>query len=134
MPSVTATLTEQFSDFRSNEIAYRLSVENKGQVPISIIDIAPRLPDGVKLIEARNPSLASASARQEALCKELTALLNAVLAKRRKDAQEVADSSRRSGTPFAQILSRISVRLASSIFPFSLSVSTGESDTDDLPE
>ena len=54
MPKITLTLTEQFSDLRSNEVAYKLTIENHGASAINLLTISPRIPEGVKLLRNEN--------------------------------------------------------------------------------
>lgn len=75
MPRVTFRLDEQFSDQRSNEIAYKFTVENQGVTPIAVHSITPRIPEGVDIVEVKDPSLEAVRAKHSRLCSELTQLL-----------------------------------------------------------
>jgi hypothetical protein len=75
MPRVVFSLAEQFSDLRSNQVAYNFRVENNGSAPISVTSLTPRIPEGVKLVEVRNPSQVVLRTRITGLCGELTELL-----------------------------------------------------------
>lgn len=76
MPRITMTLTEQLSDARSNEMAYRASIENAGTEPVHLLALAPRLPEGVELIEVKDFSAEMEKVRHQRLCRELTDLLD----------------------------------------------------------
>jgi hypothetical protein len=62
MPKVVFSLVEQFSDLRSNDLAYQFTVENQGTGAIDLLSIIPRIPDAVELVEAKDPSLKEAQA------------------------------------------------------------------------
>src|SRR5260370_20146402 len=76
MPKVLFSLVEQFSDLRSNELAYKFSVENQGTVAIDLLSIIPRIPDTVELVEAKDPSMKEAAGRRQELCLQLTRLFH----------------------------------------------------------
>ncbi|MER9530171.1 hypothetical protein NKI89_10235 [Mesorhizobium sp. M0309] len=76
MPKITVNLTEQLSDARSNEVAYRATVENTGVEPVHLLALTPRLPEGVELIEVKDFSAELDKVRHQRLCKELSSLLN----------------------------------------------------------
>jgi hypothetical protein len=63
------------SDARSDEVAYRLKVENLGVQRIRLIEINPRIPEGVDLVEVKDSSAEAAKTRHEKLCSELTQLV-----------------------------------------------------------
>jgi hypothetical protein len=75
MPKTYFSLEQQFSDLRSNEIAYILKIENQGAKAINLWSITPRISDKVELVEVQNPSISAARAQSDELCKQLTALL-----------------------------------------------------------
>lgn len=75
MSRVTINLEEQLSDSRSNELAYRLTIDNLGSNAISLSNVSPRIPDGVELVEVKDFSSQAAKLQHESLCKELTELL-----------------------------------------------------------
>ncbi len=75
MPKVLFSLQQQFSDLRSNEIAYEFKIENQGAGPINLLSIIPRIPDKVELIEVKSPSLSAAKEKHRELCEQLTELL-----------------------------------------------------------
>lgn len=79
MPKVVFGLEQQFSDFRSKDIAYKFTIENHGVVPINLVSITPRIPETVQLIEAKNPSLVASAAKCAELCSELTQALRDLL-------------------------------------------------------
>jgi len=76
MHKVDFNLEEQFSDLRSNEVAYKFTVQNKGAAPIELLSLNPRIPEEVKLLEIVNPSVVALKAKYESLCKELSSILN----------------------------------------------------------
>lgn len=78
-PDFSVELGEQLSDQRSNEVAYKLSLQNRGDQALHLLSISPFLPDSVKLSEAKSPSFAAVSARRDALTKELDTLLQTVM-------------------------------------------------------
>jgi len=75
MPKVIFSLLEQFSEMRSNEMAYRFMIENQGSTAIELISIIPRIPEGVEIVEVKDPSLMAVKAKHSKLCSELTELL-----------------------------------------------------------
>ena len=79
MPAVTFTLTEQFADQRSNEIAYRVVIQNDGQAAVELLNLVPRIPDQVELVEVRDPSLIAVKERHRAISSELEELLESQL-------------------------------------------------------
>jgi hypothetical protein len=72
MPKLNFTLTEQFSDPRSNEIAYRFEISNQGNLPVDVLSINQRIPDGVTLSEVRNPTFVQVQTKHSELCKQLS--------------------------------------------------------------
>lgn len=72
MPKLNFTLTEQFSDSRSNEIAYRFEINNQGNIPVDVLSINQRIPDGVTLSEVRNPTFVQVQTKHSELAKQLT--------------------------------------------------------------
>ncbi len=74
MPKVSITLEEQLSDTRSDEVAYRLKIENLGVNKIRLIDVHPRIPEGVDLVEVKDSSAQAIKTKHEKLCTELTQL------------------------------------------------------------
>ncbi|MFC1550980.1 hypothetical protein ACFL6P_00305 [Candidatus Latescibacterota bacterium] len=75
MPKVTFSLVEQFSDMRSNEMAYKFMIENQGSSAIELLSILPRIPEGVELVEVKDRSLVAVKEKHSKLCSELTELL-----------------------------------------------------------
>ncbi|CCV06718.1 hypothetical protein MESS2_350090 [Mesorhizobium metallidurans STM 2683] len=75
MPKIAVNLTEQLSDARSNEVAYRATVENSGVEPVHLLALTPRLPEGVELIEVKDFSAELDKVRHQRLCRELTSIL-----------------------------------------------------------
>src|SRR2546421_8329859 len=76
MPRTTMQLEEQLSDARSNEVAYRLKIENLGSSALNLLTLTPRIPEGVELIKVKDSSVEAAKVRHEAVCKALTELLS----------------------------------------------------------
>ncbi|RVC63981.1 hypothetical protein [Mesorhizobium sp.] len=70
------TLTEQLSDARSNEVAFRVNIENAGTEPVHLLALTPRLPEGVALIEVKDFSAELDKVRHERLCTDLTEILD----------------------------------------------------------
>ena len=75
MPKVRFSLDEQFSDQRSNEVAYKLTVENNGETTINLLSIVPRIPEEVQLLQVKDPSLTEIKTKYSELCAELTRLV-----------------------------------------------------------
>ena len=76
MPRVDFRLEEQFSDLRSNEVAYKFIIENLGSSAIELLAITPRIPEDVTLLEIRDPSSVALKAKHDELCKELNEILD----------------------------------------------------------
>lgn len=72
-------LEEQLSDLRSEQIAYKLTIENPGTCPIRLLSVEPKVPVGARLLEITDTSLAEASARKVELLEELNRLLRQFL-------------------------------------------------------
>jgi hypothetical protein len=68
-------LEEQLSDLRSDQVAYKLTIENSGDHAITLFSVEPRVPVGAKLLEITDTSLAEANARRAELLQELNRLL-----------------------------------------------------------
>ena len=79
MTSPVFKLEEQLSDLRSEQIAYKLTIENPGTTPIRLLSVEPRVPVGARLLEITDTSLAEASARKAELLQELNRLLSQFL-------------------------------------------------------
>jgi hypothetical protein len=79
MARVNFSLVEQSPDLRSNQVAYNFVVENQGPGTIYLTQLTPRIPEGVNQIEVRDPSQLPLKARYEALCDELTHLINNIV-------------------------------------------------------
>ncbi len=79
MAAPSCRLEEQLSDLRSDQIAYKLTIENQSAVPIRLLAVAPRIPVGARLLEITDTSLAEANARKAALLDELNHLLQQYL-------------------------------------------------------
>jgi hypothetical protein len=68
-------LEEQLSDQRSNQIAYKITLENSDTQPIRLQSVVPRVPVGARLLEVTDTSLAETNARKAELLEELNFLL-----------------------------------------------------------
>lgn len=75
MPRLGMHLEEQLSDTRSNEAAYRLKVENLGATSVDLLNLSPRIPEGVELIEVKDSSVEAAKVKHQEICSDLTELL-----------------------------------------------------------
>ena len=64
MTAPTCRLEEQLSDLRSDQIAYKLTIENQSPETIRLLAVAPRIPVGARLLEITDTSLAEANARK----------------------------------------------------------------------
>lgn len=79
MSSPKFTLEEQLSDLRSDQIAYKLTIENSGSKTIQLLSVEPRIPVGASLLEISSTSLAEASARKAEVIEDLNRLLRQFL-------------------------------------------------------
>jgi hypothetical protein len=52
-----------------------LRIENIGAVPVQLLSVSPRIPEGVELLEVKDSSAQAAKLRHEAICRDLTELL-----------------------------------------------------------
>lgn len=123
MPSAILSLEQVPTDSRTDELAYQLKVHANGQDGIEIFEIAPRVPDGVTLVDVKDASHEAAQARRNKLLSELTALLQEYLsvsvesfrAKQREIAKaELKGIIEEMGSPFD--LFRIYLRVFSNTF------------------
>ena len=78
-PDFSVELAEQLSDQRSNEIAYKLSIYNRGAQALNLLSITPFLPDSVRLSETKSTSFTAVAEQRSANTKELDALLQVVM-------------------------------------------------------
>lgn len=76
---LTLRLEEQLSDLRSDHVAYRLSVRNDGDTPLTLLSIEPRLPRNAYAVEATASSLMPTAGRHGAVLADLNSLLKMVL-------------------------------------------------------
>lgn len=79
MESPTFKLEEQLSDLRSDQIAYKLTIDNPDSKPIRLLSVEPRVPVGASLVEITDSSLAEANTRKVDLIGELNRLLRQYL-------------------------------------------------------
>lgn len=79
MPSPKFKLEEQLSDLRSDQIAYKLTIENPDSKAIRLLSVEPRVPVGASLLKITDTSLAEANARKAELIDELNRLLRQFL-------------------------------------------------------
>ena len=80
-------LEEQLSDSRSNEIAYRLKIENFGAEVLKLINLNPQIPDGVDLVEVKDSSTVASKERHEKLCEDLSQIVKDFLFIENEDIQ-----------------------------------------------
>ena len=79
MTSPALKLEEQLSDLRSNQIAYKVTIENTDAKPIRLQSVVPRVPVGANLLEVTDISLAETNTRKADLIEELNQLLREFL-------------------------------------------------------
>jgi hypothetical protein len=79
MSRIVFQLEEQFSDMRSNEVAYKFTVENHSDNAIVLLDTTTRTPEDVKFSEIKDSSSIALKSTGEELCGQLTILLNTYL-------------------------------------------------------
>lgn len=68
-------LEEQLPDLRSNQVVYKLTIENPDTKAIRLLTINPRVPNDVALLEVTDSLWAEANARRTKLLKGLNILL-----------------------------------------------------------
>jgi hypothetical protein len=76
MPRAVFELNELTTDVRSREKGYELIVRNEGNQPFDLMSITPRIPDGVEIVEVRDPSVIATKSKHTRLCSDLAELLN----------------------------------------------------------
>ena len=79
MANVVCNLEEHLSDFRSSEIAYRFTAENRGPKTIRLQSLTPQVADGVTLLEVRDTFEHAVMLEQRTLWDDLTTTLRAHL-------------------------------------------------------
>ena len=79
MASPVFRLEEQLSDQRSDQVAYKLTIENDNTEPLRLLSVKPRVPQGANLLQITDTSLAENSARRAELIEELNVLLRQFL-------------------------------------------------------
>jgi hypothetical protein len=79
MSKINITIEEQLTDSRSNEIAYRFAIENNNNVAVQVISIIPRIPEDVKILVVKDPSLQEVSSMQNDICRSLEGIANSFL-------------------------------------------------------
>ncbi|MBD9612231.1 hypothetical protein IB245_12035 [Pseudomonas sp. PDM02] len=72
-------LEEQLSDLRSNQIAYKLTIENLGAEPIILLGLEPKVPVGAQLLEITDNEFAEDFSKKSELISELNNLLGSYL-------------------------------------------------------
>lgn len=95
MANVIFQMEEQLSDLRSNESAYRFTVENRGSKTVLLRTVTPRFAERVTLLEVKDTSERAVRLKHETLCNELTIIVNAFLARRSGESKEYAKLLRR---------------------------------------
>jgi len=68
-------LIEQFTDLRSNEIAYIFKVTDNSPQAILLTSITPRIPENVEIVEVKDPSSVALKIKHTDLCKDLSELI-----------------------------------------------------------
>ncbi|MFV7768857.1 hypothetical protein [Shewanella marisflavi] len=79
MPNVRISIEEQLSDLRSDQVAYKVTIQNSGHTSIRLLAIHPRVPMGGELVEITDSSLEEASEQRAELLEELNKLLKQFL-------------------------------------------------------
>lgn len=79
MAALISRLEEQLTDTRSNQIAYKLTIENPGPQAVRLLSVEPRVPLKARLLEITDTSLAESNARRAELLQELDTLLRQYL-------------------------------------------------------
>jgi hypothetical protein len=79
MTSPILKLEEQLADARSDQIAYKLALENPDVQPIRLLAVEPRVPVGASLLEITDTSLAQANSEKADLIEALNLLLRQFL-------------------------------------------------------
>lgn len=79
MVSPTFRLDEQLTDLRSDQVAYKLTIENPHAEALRLFTVEPRVPVGAKVLEITDTSLAEVNARRAELLVELNRLLKQYL-------------------------------------------------------
>jgi hypothetical protein len=79
MPKVDLTIEEPSSDFRERELALKMTLRNSGTIPIELVALSPRIPEGVLLLETKDFSLLATKSQFTELCTQLEYLVKDVL-------------------------------------------------------
>ena len=79
MPRFDITLEELSPDFREREIPLKLTAKNAGTVPVEILSVSPRFPEGATLLETKDSSLLATKAKHTDLCGQLNNLAKDVM-------------------------------------------------------
>lgn len=74
MAGLTSKLEEQLVDLRSNQIAYRVTIENHGSSAVRLLSVEPRVPPGASLLKITDRSLDENDAKRSELLGQLTHL------------------------------------------------------------
>lgn len=75
MAGLTIKLEEQLSDLRSDQIAYKVTIQNTTSEPITILSVEPNVPVGAKVLEITDNSFAEYFSKKSELISELSTLL-----------------------------------------------------------
>jgi len=95
MPKLSFQLIEEHVDPRSDEVAYKLIVENRGSTSIELLSLSPRIPDGASLVKIQDSTRELARERHKKLCKELTTVIEQHITVESKSTQEAIAASYR---------------------------------------
>src|SRR5206468_5491883 len=79
MPRFDINFEELAPDFRDREIPLKLTGRNAGTLPVEILAVSPRIPEGVTLLETRDSSLLAAKSKHTELCEQLNNLAKDVM-------------------------------------------------------
>ena len=79
MSKINIKIEEQLTDSRSNEVAYRFAIENNNNIAVQVISIIPRIPEDVKILVIKDPSLQEVSSMQNDICRNLESIANSFL-------------------------------------------------------
>ncbi len=75
MPNLALSIEEELSDNRSNEIAFKITAENRGGEMVELRSLIPRVPNGVVIDRTINTEKEQAKEQHQQLCRELEKLL-----------------------------------------------------------
>ncbi|WP_191603428.1 hypothetical protein [Marinomonas algicola] len=79
MASIETIIEESSVSQRTNQITFKLRVKNSSLQVVKVLSIKPKLPEGAKLVEISDSSIATAKIRRKALLDDLNSLLKQYL-------------------------------------------------------